>query len=306
MHRHLLLLVSLTILTACGDKSAEDDDDAGTSSDSGGDSAAPSFETITGAHGGRLVRIPAMSFDMGCTPNQSDGTGSATDCQPHEQPVMPVTLTYDFYIGETEVTQDQYQAIAREEPSYHNYCRPDCPVDTVSWHDAAAFTNALSEAEGLPSCYACTDNGVYKECEVAIAPADCAGYRLPTEAEWEGSARCGTDQRFAGSDNAADVCWHDANYGGDMHYVALLQPNECGLYDQCGNVEEWVHDWFDENYYTAEGRTDPAGPESGRKRVKRGGEHSLGPEWLRLSRRRDVVPSVDGSLTGFRIARTAR
>ncbi len=111
-----------------------------------------------------MRRIPAGTFDMGCTPGQSYS-------QSDESPVMPVTLTHDYYIGETEVTNDEYESIMGQTPSYHGttQCRSSsggdvattarCPVEQVTWHMVAAFTNALSTTAGLQECYACSGTG---------------------------------------------------------------------------------------------------------------------------------------------------
>ena len=99
-----------------------------------------------------LLALPGGTFEMGCTASQSS-------CEPDESPAHEVTLTNDFWLGETEVTQAQWQALMATNPSYFgpngggSDCGPDCPVELVNWYEAAAFANALSTSEGLAPCY---------------------------------------------------------------------------------------------------------------------------------------------------------
>ena len=259
---------------------------------------------LTHAGGGDLVRIAASSFDVGCTAGQSS-------CGADEQPVMPVTLTNDYYLGETEVTVREYQLVMGSNPGratcgQFNQYASNCPVDQVSWHMAAAYTNALSHAAGLTQCYACFGTGSSTTCTVAMSVYACDGYRLPTEAEWEGAARCGDDQLYSGSDTATDVAWFSSNAASNTHEVGLLAANACGLYDMSGNVWEWVHDWYDSAWYTSAGRTDPEGPTTGTARAPRGGGYWNTPEWVRVaSRGVEFVPTYREAYTGFRVARTA-
>ncbi len=250
----------------------------------------------THAGGGDLIRIAAGTFDMGCTAGQSG-------CQSIESPVTPVTLTHDYFIGETEVTQGQYQALMGVNPSYYSACGSTCPVDSISWHRAAAFTNAISTAAGLTECYSCSGTGSSTSCVVAVDPYSCDGYRLPTEAEWEGAARCGNDFLYAGSDSIGDVAWYYDNSGGTTHPVGVKSPNACGLYDMSGNVWEWTQD-FAFFTYTSSGQTDPTGSSSGYTRVTRGGSLWGYAAQSRVSLRWYNDPGYPDNLPGFRVART--
>jgi formylglycine-generating enzyme required for sulfatase activity len=254
--------------------------------------------TMTGPHGGSMIRISAGTFDMGCTPGQSN-------CESDESPVMPVTLTHDYYIGETEVTQGQYEAMMGSNPSYTPSCGSTCPVESVNWHMAAAFTNAVSTAAGLTECYACNGSGSSVSCGVGVDPYTCDGYRLPTEAEWEGAARCGEDLLYAGSNTLGDVGWYNRNSGSQAHTVASKDPNACGLYDLSGNVWEWTQDWYDSGYYSSSGRTDPTGATIGFNRVFRGGSwYNSNRADLRVARRASLAPTYFFDYLGFRLART--
>jgi formylglycine-generating enzyme required for sulfatase activity len=136
-------------------------------------------------------------------------------------------------------------------------------------------------------------------------PYTCDGYRLPTEAEWEGAARCGEDLLFAGGDVAVDVGWYSDNSGSTTHPSALLAPNACGLYDMSGNVSEWTQDLYELTYYASSGRTDPTGASTGTNRVYRGGRWIDRVRYLRVASRRNDGPANAYYVVGFRLARTA-
>jgi len=156
------------------------------------------------------------------------------------------------------------------------------PVVCVSWNDAAAFINWLSEVNGTR-------------------------YRLPTEAEWEYAARSGgKKEKYAGGNDINAVAWYYDNDGRTTHRVGTKQPNGMGLYDMSGNVLQWVQDWYDENYYRDSLRSNPQGPGSGHERVIRGSAWSDEPAYVRAARRSRKPPSHRGSILGFRLAFSAR
>jgi sulfatase modifying factor 1 len=246
-----------------------------------------------------MVVIPAGSFSMGCTASQSG-------CQGDELPVMPVTLTRNLWLSKTEITQAQYQQIMGINPAADVACGPTCPVEQVTWHMAAAFANVLSSAGGLELCYACLGAGPSVQCVQNVDPYGCAGYRLPTEAEWEAAARCGADLTFAGSNVASDVAWSLPNSGMTAHPVASKLPNACGLHDMSGNVWEWVHDYYSPSQYSNVPQTDPLGPPAGTTRVLRGGAYTHAITQARVAHRNGSnLPGVVFSNVGFRLARTA-
>jgi formylglycine-generating enzyme required for sulfatase activity len=194
-------------------------------------------------HGGELVRFLPGGSKLGCTEGQL-----ASACEDDEKPVFHATFTEGFALGATEITQAQYAAVMNDNrPSGFEDCGDDCPVENLKWHQAAAFANALSELQGLESCYLCIGSGAGVSCDFEGSPYQCQGYRLPTEAEWEYAARCGEDQLFSGSDNLAAVGW-TASSTDQTHPVAQLAPTACGTYDMTGNVYEWVHDRYGGDY----------------------------------------------------------
>ena len=141
-------------------------------------------------------------------------------------------------------------------------------------------------------------------CDVAMDPYSCEGYRLLTEAEWEGAARCGEDLLYAGSTVIGDVAWYGGNSGATTHPVGGKDVNACGLYDMSGNVWEWTQDWYSGTYYTSSGRTDPAGAAPGPFRVFRGGSWFNSADFARAAYRYWYGPGGRGDNLGLRLSRT--
>lgn len=197
-----------------------------------------------------------------------------------EKPAHLVRLD-DFYIGKYPVTQRLWQAVMENNPSRFKGERR--PVEQVSWHDAQEFLGRLNQL------------------------AD-KNFRLPTEEEWEYAARGGRYSqgcKYAGSDRAKQVAWHDANSDNETHEVGLLLPNELGLHDMSGNVWEWCADWFAEEYYAQchqRGMVDaPQGADSGELRVLRGGGYFFYSQYCRAVTRNDGSPENRYDDLGFRL-----
>ncbi len=282
-----LFLFLLLVVCSCGPRSLRGDDD---------DDTTPPGDISP--QGITMLALTGGTFDMGCTAaQQADG-----NCEADESPVHSVTLTKDFWVGETEVTQGQWQALMGNNPSDFGTCGTDCPVENVDWYGALAFANAVSLAEGLAECY--TVNGTSVSVNSPTGSIyDCDGYRLPTEAEWEYAARAGTDLLYAGSNTVGDVAWYDGNNTYSTHPVATKQPNDWGLYDMSGNVYEWAWDWYDSSYYSVSPSADPEGPSSGTYRVSRGSYYSTS-SGLRVADRSRFAPDYRGYRLGLRLART--
>ena len=170
-----------------------------------------------------------------------------------------VTISKDYYMGETPVTQALWQAVMGDNPS--EFKGDNNPVENVSWNDCQEFINKLNRLTGRK-------------------------FRLPTEAEWEFAARGGNKSnhtQYAGSSDIDEVAWCKSNSGGKTHPVAQKKPNELGLYDMSGNVREWCNDRYDADYYAKSPSTDPQGPKFGDNCVMRGGAHSTSLKLCRLS-----------------------
>jgi len=254
--------------------------------------------------------IPAGCFNMGSPPSEPcralPGYGKET--------LHQVTLTRRFEISQYEVTQKKYETIVGINPSAFTSCGPSCPVEGVSWHEAAAYCNELSLGTGRTPCYDCGGG----ECTIAAAfvgkISTCMGYRLPTEAEWEYAFRAGTTTPFhtgpivgtcEADANADRAGWTDINALGRTHPVGEKEPNGWGLYDMSGNVWEWVNDSFQQDLGAA-AVTDPEFVDKTINKVLRGGCYDTDAGTNRaagLRRYRDGH-TVDPRYLGFRPVRT--
>ena len=169
----------------------------------------------------------------------------------------PQVALSPFAIGQTEVTQALWEAVMGSNPSYFNGDSkpggPDNPVEEVSWDDCQEFIAKLNEMTGKT-------------------------FRLPSEAEWEFAARGGNysyGYKFAGSDDKDEVAWHRDNSGHKTHPVAELLPNELGLLDMSGNVEEYCQDGWGNNYFCSNPLTNPILPTTDGEYVACGGSWNL-------------------------------
>ena len=248
-----------------------------------------------------LVFVEAGSFMMG----SEDGGGD-------EKPVHEVHITRPFWMGKYEVTQAEYEALLGSNPSHFRKGRvlreeerdwwlwrklagprevvltedtSEFPVEQVSWEEAVALCVKLSDRERragrLPDGYE---------------------FRLPTEAEWEYTARGGAGGRttkYAGGDVLGTVAWYDGNSEGRPHAVGGKKANELGLHDMTGNVWEWCLDWY--GPYEARTSADPSGPATGPYRVYRGGGWSFGASFCRVARRLRDAPADSCDYLGFRV-----
>ena len=246
--------------------------------------------------------IPAGTFLMGSPEDDPERYNN-------EGPTYIATITRDFYMSQTEVTQEQWESVFQNNPSSTTECGVDCPVETVNWFEAVAYANALSDKEGREKCYTiegCSGSpgtGL-KNCTVTYSNLlDCKGYRLPTETEWEYAARAGTSEpRYGEVDR---IAWHVGNSQRTYHPVAKLLPNAWGLYDMLGNVWEWVHDYYDFYNTSISGGIDPLGPSWGAGRVRRGGGWIFDARNSRAADRSYDTPDTRRSYIGLRIVRTA-
>jgi formylglycine-generating enzyme required for sulfatase activity len=262
-------------------------------------SAEPA-KAVTNSVGMNLVLIPAGSFLMGSPDSDQDAQGN-------EKPQHPVRITRPFYLGVTEVTQEQYEAVIGRNPSWFSASgggkdsvagqdTGEHPVENVSWNDAIEFCNKLSAREGLKRYY--SSGGV-------VLP-DGDGYRLPTEAEWEYACRAGSESRYSYGDDPAKLgehAWFDANADGKTHPVRQKSVNLWGLYDMHGNVWEWCWDGYQGDYYNASPAADHPGQSRAADRVHRGGGWFSLPRFCRSAHRIRSSPGYRFDYLGLRVAR---
>jgi formylglycine-generating enzyme required for sulfatase activity len=272
-------LTKITADKAAADKAAVEK--AGEEKAAAEKAAILAGDPITNTFGMTFNNIPAGTFTMGSPETEEGRSDNETQ---HK-----VTITKTFYMQTTEVTQGQWKAVMGTEPwKFRHDVKegPDYAATYVSWDDAIAYCKKLSEAEGKT-------------------------YRLPTEAEWEYACRAGTETRWSfGDDEKAlgDYAWYRENAWdiGEKyaHQVELKNPNAFGLYDMHGNVYEWCHDYYGDDYYKQSPANDPTGPTSGSFRVLRGGSFY----WLHGARdtrsaRHDGYDAAARGLNGFRLVR---
>ena len=232
-----------------------------------------------------LTPITASAFVMGALLEDQHSYHS-------EHPSHTVTLTQDFVMGKFPVTQGLWQRVMGNNPS--RFKGVDRPVESVSWFDAVAFCNKLSQLEGFESVY--TVDGTRVVCNW-----NANGYRIPTEQEWEYCARANESFQYSGGDILSEVGWYADNSGDETQSVGLKKPNGFGLYDMSGNVYEWVWDWY--GAYRGDSQTDLSGPFGGSTRTRRGGGWCSIDRDTRVSFRDGVSPVGCGDFLGFRIMR---
>ena len=218
----------------------------------------------------KMIKVEGGTFSMGATSEQG------SDAYDREKPVHSVTLS-DYYIGETEVTQELWEAVMGSNPSFFTG-NNQRPVDNVYWNDCQEFIKELNRLMGKK-------------------------FRLPTEAEWEYAARGGKYSRgykYSGSNNADEVAWYNDNSGYKTHPVKTKKANKLGLYDMSGNVKELCNDRY--GSYQSNSQINPTGPSEGEYLVLRGGSWNSSDRLVRVSNRDVITPDNRFDIYGLRLA----
>ncbi|MCL2291403.1 MAG: SUMF1/EgtB/PvdO family nonheme iron enzyme [Bacteroidetes bacterium] len=214
-------------------------------------------------------------FYMGCTDGECPTDG-------RESPTHYVQLTKDYQIAKYPVTQKEWVAVMRYNPS-HFQGNDLLPVENVTWAEVEEFLEKLNAITGK-------------------------NYRLATEAEWEFAARGGKQTekfKFSGSNDLNDVAWHQGNSGGRTHPVGLKKANELGIHDMSGNVWEWCSDLYGAYPMADITQVDPTGPTIGGYRVARGGSWKDFEVSCRVSARYEPRAVNHTTHLGFRLAHDA-
>jgi formylglycine-generating enzyme required for sulfatase activity len=233
--------------------------------------------------GMRFQLVKFGTFSMGTNQN-------IRGIQPLEKPKHPVMISEPFYLGQFEVTQQQWfdimgttvrqqwEQAKKSQPGLKTGVMgegPDHPIYYVSWEEANEFCRRMSEK--------------YK-----------AVYRLPTEAEWEYAASCGRTVTMSTS-TTGQYSWYAANSSSRHSAVGKKKPNKWGFHDMTGNVSEYCSDWLAPYEASAMPVVDPQGPASGKYKILRGGSIFSSAVDTRYTRRVTIPPDQRSNISGFRI-----
>ena len=239
------------------------------------DEPSPSPSTLKD----QTFNVDGVSFTMKAVQGGTFTMGSSdedTEADSDEKPAHSVTLS-NFWIGQTEVTQELWEKVMKNNPSYFKGNK--LPVESVSWTDCQDFIKELNTKTGKK-------------------------FRLPTEAEWEYAARGGNKSKgykYSGGNDLGKVAWYRDNSSEKTHDVGTKGANELGIYDMSGNVLEWCSDWFSDSYYSSSPASNPQGPNTGPGRVMRGGCWFDYAKYCRVAYRNGINPGNRRSYLGLRL-----
>ena len=277
-----------------------------------------------------FVTVTAGEFDMG-SPSTEVGRGA-------DETQFEVILTDNIWVMTTEVTQgmffdllgyDVFDGLSTGDTIGSYGIGSDYPAYHINWHMAADLANALTAQHNalfgtnLQDCYSCTGTGTTVTCTQGMNPYVCSGYRMLTEAEWEYTARSGTEDAYWTPNGGGELpvsydgntttlsdgfsldgyAWYSASVGTSYgsQTVAQWMDNDFGIHDMSGNLGEWVHD--DYGVYPTIPTSNPV-YSGGISAVTRGGSWNDSPEWLRAAARNPVDSTIRSENIGVRLGRT--
>lgn len=255
-----------------------------------------------------MVKITAGTFTMGSPSSEANRGLDETEHR--------VTIAHDFYIGKYEVTQAEFVQVMGYNPSKFKQAK-QLPVENLSWYDAVMFCNKLSQLDGYELCYNISqierDGDTIKSANVQLISGS-AGYRLPTEAQWEYACRANSNPGSPFSFGAT-ITTAQVNYDGSLPYgnaakgvqrektleVGSMPGNAFDLFEMHGNVGEWCSDWYEKDYYSKSPLIGPRGPATGSVKVNRGGSWNSSAEQCRSAQRSGNADDFRSEEIGFRV-----
>ncbi len=257
------------------------------------------------------IQIKSLGLSMALIKQGSFIMGNVLYGRNDDEKKEHTVIVDSFYISVTEITQEQWSRVMGTSVSQlrdrgkSNWPikgeGDDFPIYYVSWYDAIEFCNKLSVIDNLQPVYTILNNKVTWDHQ-------SNGYRLPTEAEWEytakgGPVQQGQEKRYAGGDDLDTLGWYYKNSSSMNNEVGKKKQNNIGIFDMSGNVWEWCWDIY--GAYSGEQQKNPFGADTGDKRVTRGGHWYGEPDGIPVFARNNESPDMIGLTSGFRIVKPA-
>ena len=253
------------------------------------------------ASGMEMLLVPPGKFVMGMSPGDTEAIGD-------EKPAHEVTITKAFYLGRTEVTQEQWMKVMGSNPSRFQQSSEGGESKIAKYIEEGLTKKEAQEKAGAetPNKLLMAKNPVervpWDDCQKFCAKT---GMKLPTEAQWEYACRAGVRKPRYGE--LEQIAWYSENSASTTHPVAQKASNALGFYDMIGNVAEWCQDWYEGGYYKSceDGVVDPTGPAQSASRLLRGGTWGSYSGHCRASQRGGLSPVYAWyDRVGFRVVRT--
>lgn len=252
--------------------------------------AEQAYEKFRGSRAGEekvLEIAPGIKMTFcWCPPgNFLMGSPASEEDRGQDEDQVNLTISKGFWMGKTEVTQAQWLAVTKTNPS--DFEGTNLPVDSVNWNDAQEFLQKI---------------------DVVLGSVDGWKTMLPTEAQWEYAARAGNSWLYSGGDRIDEVAWYGGNSGSRTHPVGMKKANAWGLQDMSGNVSEWCSDWYDQKLMGGADSTvasSDSGQVPGALRVFRGGSWYFNAYNCRVAKRIPYSPKFSNGIIGFRVVRSS-